>query len=127
MVKRAVEQGWLGNLRTFSLEINVADTNPMASGFAWDKEQSGGGTLMDVGSLLVDLLMWWFGNAVEVEYRDDSMGGVECDCELTMEFRNPRGTISGNVVISRMRKLRDIVRIDGERLSIVYGFETNQG
>src|ERR1043166_790294 len=29
MVKRALEQGWLGNLRSFSLEGNFADTNPM--------------------------------------------------------------------------------------------------
>ena len=127
MVKRAVEQGWIGNLRSFSLEGNFADTNPMASGFAWDKKRSGGGTLMDVGSLVLDLLMWWFGDPVRVEYSDDSLGGVECDCELNLEFQNARGTISGKVILSRLRKLRDIVRIDADRLSIVYGFETNQG
>jgi predicted dehydrogenase len=127
MVKRAIDQGWIGDLRSFSLEGNFADTNPMASGFAWDKKRSGGGTLMDVGTLVLDLLMWWFGEPVKVEYRDDSAGGVECDCELNLEFKNPRGTVSGKVILSRLRKLRDIVRIDAERLSIVYGFETNQG
>ena len=127
MVKRALEQGWIGSLRKFSLEGNFGDTNPMASGFAWDKKRAGGGTLMDVGSLVLDLLMWWFGEPTRVEYRDDSLGGVECECELELDFQNPRGTISGTVVMSRVRKLRDIVRIDADRLSIVYGFETNQG
>jgi len=127
MVKRALEQGWIGNLRSFSLEGNFGDTNPMASGFAWDKKRAGGGTLMDVGSLVLDLLMWWFGEPVRVEYRDDLRGGVECECELELEFRNPRGTIPGKVILSRVRKLRDIVRIDADQMSIVYGFETNQG
>jgi predicted dehydrogenase len=127
MVKRAIEQGWLGSVKSFSLEGNFADTNPMATGFAWNRKQAGGGTLVDVGSLILDLLTWWFGEPQRVEYADDSLGGVECDCELTMELRNPRGTISGNVILSRLRKLRDIVRIDGDRMSIVYGFETNHG
>jgi predicted dehydrogenase len=71
--------------------------------------------------------MWWLGEPVQVDYQDDSLGGVECECEIALEFRNPRGTVSGNVILSRLRKLRDIVRIDADRLSIVYGFETNQG
>ena len=127
MIKRALELGWLGNLRSFSLEGNFADANPMASGFAWDKKRSGGGTLMDVGSLILDLLIWWFGEPTIVEYMDDSRGGVECDCELSLEFQSPRGKVTGKVILSRLRKLRDIVRIDGDKLSIVYGFETLQG
>jgi predicted dehydrogenase len=127
MVKRALEEGWLGNLKSFSLEGNFADANPMASGFAWDKKRSGGGTLVDVGSLILDLLIWWFGQATIVEYRDDSRGGVECDCEIVLQFQSGHGTVSGKVILSRLRKLRDIVRIDGDKLSIVYGFETLQG
>jgi predicted dehydrogenase len=127
IVKRALEQGWLGNLRSFSLEGNYADVNPMASGFAWNKEQAGGGTLMDVGSLVLDLLIWWFGEPAAVQYWDDAEGGVECECELELELANKRGSVSGKVILSRLRKLRDIVRIDGDRLSIVYGFETNEG
>ena len=127
MVKRAIDQDWIGNLESFSLEGNFADTNPMATGFAWDKERSGGGTLVDVGSLILDLLVWWFGQPTLVQYRDDSRGGVECECEIDLVFRNPRGSITGKVVLSRLRKLRDIIRIDADRLSIVYGFETNQG
>ena len=53
MVKRAIDQNWIGNLRSFALEANFADTNPMATGFAWDKKQSGGGTLIDVGRTLL--------------------------------------------------------------------------
>ena len=127
MVKRAIDQNWLGNLRSFALEGNFADTNPMATGFAWDKKQSGGGTLIDVGSLILDLLVWWFGEPTVVEYRDDSLGGVECECEIDLLFKSPRGSIAGKVVLSRLRKLRDIVRIEADRLSIVYGFETRQG
>jgi predicted dehydrogenase len=127
MVKRALEQNWIGNLRSFSLEGNYADTNPMASGFAWEKKRAGGGTLVDVGSLVLDLLVWWFGEPNLIEYRDDSRGGVECECELTVEFHSPRGSIRGTVILSRLRKLRDIVRIDADRLSLVYGFETNEG
>jgi len=127
IVKRAIDQNWLGNLRSFALEGNFADTNPMATGFAWDRKQSGGGTLMDVGSLILDLLVWWFGEPTVVEYRDDSLGGVECECEIDLIFKSPRGSIAGKVVLSRLRKLRDIVRIDADRLSIVYGLETNQG
>jgi predicted dehydrogenase len=127
MVKRAIDQNWIGNLRSFVLEGNFADTNPMATGFAWDRKQAGGGTLVDVGSLILDLLVWWFGKPTVVEYRDDSLGGVECECEIDLVFQNAHGSITGKVILSRLRKLRDIIRIDADRLSIVYGFETNQG
>lgn len=127
LVKRALEEGWLGRLRGFTLEGNFADTNPMASGFAWNKEHAGGGTLVDVGSLILDLLIWWLGDPVKVEYRDDSRGGVECECELSLELSNSQGPVAGNVTLSRLRKLKDIARIDGERFSIIYGFETKEG
>jgi len=127
LVKRAIDEGWLGRLRGFEIAANFEDKNPMASGFCWSKEQAGGGILVDVGSLILDTLLWWLGDPVEVEYCDDSLGGVESDCELSLVLMTPHGPVAGRVILSRLRKRKDVARIDGERLSIVYGLESMMG
>lgn len=127
LVKQAIEENWLGSLRAFELEGNFADTNPMASGFAWDKGQAGGGTLVDIGSLALDLLCWWLGEPVDVLYKDDSLGGVECECELWLVLRTADGPVEGRIILSRLRKLRNVARVEGEKFAIEYGLQSARG
>jgi len=49
-VKQAIDEGWLGLLRSFSLESGFVYDWPVASGFFFSKEQAGGGVLVDTGS-----------------------------------------------------------------------------
>ena len=118
LVKRAIDEGWLGVLQSFSLEWGFVYDWPVASGFFFNKEQAGGGVLIDLGSHALDLLLWWMGDAVEVEYRDDSQGGVEAECELSLLMQAPTGPVPGTVALSRLRQLSDTARIVGEHFTI---------
>jgi predicted dehydrogenase len=120
LMKRAIEEGWLGTLRSFSLEWGFVYNWPVASGFILSKEQAGGGQLMDMGSHVLDLLLWWLGEAAEVEYRDDSLGGVEADCWLSLVLQSPTGPVQGTVALSRLRTLSNTARLVGERFTLEY-------
>ena len=54
--------------------------------------------LWDVGSHVVDLLIWWLGAPAEVTCRDDAMGGTATNCVLELAW--PDGC-SGEVRLSR--------------------------
>jgi len=120
IVKQAVTEGWLGALQSFSLESGFVNDWPVASGFFFDKKQAGGGVLLDTGSHMLDLLLWWLGDAVEVEYRDDSLGGVEADCWLSLTLHHANARVPGIVTLSKLRNLKSIARIVGERFAIEY-------
>jgi len=118
LVKRAVAEGWLGALSRFELEWGFVYSWPVASGFFFSKEQAGGGVLIDLGSHVLDLLLWWLGDAVNVEYRDDSQGGIEAECELSLVMQGPTGLVPGTVALSRLRQLNDMARIVGEHFTL---------
>lgn len=121
LVGRLLAEGWAGRLRGFSLEAGFVYDWPAASGFFFDRAQAGGGVLVDLGSHMLDLLLWWLGDAVDlVEYRDDSLGGVEAECRLSLALRTPGGPVPGTVTLSRLRRLGDTAVIRGERCAIEY-------
>lgn len=72
---------------------------------------------------MLDLLLWWFGGVFDViEYLDDSMGGVEANCQLSLILQSPTGPVRGSVRLSREHKLRDTVVVRGDRFTIEYDF-----
>jgi predicted dehydrogenase len=115
LVKRIIGEGWLGTLRSFSLEYGSVFNWPVASGSVWKKEHAGGGVLIDSGPHMLDLLLWWLGDVVDVEYRDDSLGGVEADCTLSLALQGPTGVVRGDVVLSRLRALTSAAHIVSDR------------
>jgi len=121
VVKQLLETGWIGRVETFVARWGGVYRWPVASGFFWDRQQAGGGVVVDAGSHLLDLLLWWFGDVLEVEYRDDSRGGVEADAWMRLVLQGPHGPVRGEVVISRLRHLRSHVRLEGERFVVDWG------
>jgi predicted dehydrogenase len=59
---------------------------PARSTSFFDRRQSGGGVLADLGVHSLDLLCWWFGMPLSMDYEDDAMGGLEANCKVQMEF-----------------------------------------
>ena len=118
IVKRALEEGWLGRVTSFDVEWGFVYDWPVASGFFFSKEQAGGGVLIDLGSHVLDLLLWWFGDVRAVEYKDDSLGGVEADCWLSLALHGPAGSVEGTVTLSRLRRLTNKARVVGDRFTI---------
>ena len=124
-IKRAITEGLLGPLKSFELEYGVAFSWRSASSFLFSKEEAGGGVLVDLGSHMLDLAIWWLGEPVLVEYRDDSLGGVEAECGATLAFAGPTGPVQGTVSLRRLRTLANTVRISGERRAVEWDITTD--
>lgn len=115
-VKRAIDEGLLGDIKSFDFRDGTIFSWPAASDFLYRKEV--GGVLASTGPHTLDLLLWWLGDYKRVEYYDDAMGGVEANCELHITMKNG---CSGIVEISRTRALRQTYQITGEKATIEVG------
>ena len=70
---------------------------PVASP-AYFAPEAGNSLLWDVGSHVVDLLIWWLGAPAAVTCRDDAMGGTATNCVLELAWADG---CSGEVGLSR--------------------------
>ncbi|HKI86713.1 MAG TPA: Gfo/Idh/MocA family oxidoreductase, partial [Thermoanaerobaculia bacterium] len=108
----------LGAVRRFDLRQGVVLEWPLSSDYLFRKDLAGGGVLMDFGSHLLDLVLWWFGDPATIAYYDDAQGGTESDCRLELSFSSG---LEGRVEISRIRDLPNTCRIEGERGTLEVG------
>jgi predicted dehydrogenase len=114
-IKRALARGAFGRVNRLDLEYGGVFAWRPASGFLFRREQAGGGVLIDLGSHMLDLVTWWLGPAAVLEYRDDSMGGVEAECTVLLSFDAQPGSVRGALTLSRLREMSNVVRIAGEQ------------
>jgi predicted dehydrogenase len=121
-VKWAIDSGLLGRLISLDMQDGVVFQWPLASDFFFCKETAGGGVFIDNGSHAVSQLLWWLGKVRSFEYYDDSCGGVEAECKLSLEFRS--GAVA-SVELSRLRNLRNTTIVRGERGELEVGLWTN--
>ncbi len=125
IVKQAVEEAWLGNVESVAVEWGNVFRWPVASGSFFSREYSGGGVLVDLGSHMFDLISWVFGDLSLLAYSDDSRGGVEADCSALFEFKSSGRAVQGTLTLSRLRKLSNVFRVVGERLTLEYDVTSN--
>lgn len=85
---------------------------PVTSDSPFRKEIAGGGVLIDKGADVLDSLLYWLGEFLEVEYYDDAEGGAEANCLLNILLKNGS---CGVVELSHTRRLRNTAIIRGER------------
>ena len=127
---------WYDASRWVKASLDAGDLGPVVSVdaregavFNWQvvsdatfRRAMGGGGLADIGTHVLDLLLWWLGDPQRVAYRDDAMGGVEAECEIELEFP---GGVTGTVALSRTRTLRNsiVVRCERGTLTIGPGFD----
>lgn len=111
-----VRRGVIGNVTRVSVEEGDVLAWPLASLFMLDRNKAGGGTLMDWGSHVIDILHWLFaGRCSVISYSDDALGGVEADCEAQLKIESEAREIPCSIMLSRARRLRNSLLIQGER------------
>ena len=118
--KEVLESGMLGPIRSFDVREGMVFRWPVKSAAMFSPKS--GGVLADIGSHVLDLLLWWFGDIASVDYWDDAAGGVEADALLNLEMA---GGISGHVELSRSRDLRNSCVIRGEYGTLEVGTKTD--
>jgi predicted dehydrogenase len=97
-LKSLFESRELGGLCSFSIAEGGPFKWPAATPSFFDKRQTPGGVLLDIGIHVLDLLTWWLGNPDSFEYSDDAMGGLETNSRLLLRYPN---AVSGSVQLSR--------------------------
>jgi predicted dehydrogenase len=112
-IRDAVALGLLGELRSFDLAEGSADFGwPVASPSYFQRQQAGGGVLMDIGVHVLDLLTWWFGEPAALEYADDAMGGIEANCLVSCTYASG---LQGKVRLSRDSPLANEFTLRGSK------------
>ena len=114
---RLLTQQILGPIRSVDVRQSAGTRWPCLTPASLTRE-SGGGVLLSFGVHTLDLLLWWLGDLVPLHYADDSVGGVEAECECDL-VRVADG-VPVHVEVSRRRASRDttIVTCDGGTLEI---------
>jgi predicted dehydrogenase len=87
----------LGALRSFTIAEGGPFTWPAASPGFFNKRETPGGVLLDIGVHVFDLLLWWLGDPDDFTYADDAMGGLEANARVALRF----GRATGRVLLSR--------------------------
>jgi len=64
--KQILADSPIGDLITFNASIFVGQLFKKGKGWRYSKEESGGGVLMNQGSHLLDIILWYFGNVKSV-------------------------------------------------------------
>jgi predicted dehydrogenase len=78
----------LGALRSFSIAEGGPFKWPAASPSFFNKAQTPGGVLLDIGVHVLDLLIWWLGEPASFRYADDAMGGLETNSRIDLGYAN---------------------------------------
>ena len=94
----------MGQVKSFDFREGISYNWPVRSNFPFRREKAGGGVLMDTGADTLDCVLHWLGDFSEVEYLDDSEGGVEANCLLNLRLQNG---VCGVVELSCTRRLRN--------------------
>jgi len=97
LLRRLVHEGFIGQVRDIAAEFGGPLDWPMESPTYFSRESTSGGVFFDTGIHMVDALLWLFGDLSDIEYADDSLGGVEANAELRGSVR-----VNGDIVPVRM-------------------------
>ena len=121
-IKDAINTRRFGKLLSFDWEEGHPWAWDVASDSFWDPIKSGGGVLIDTGSHVFDLLFWWLGMIQLIDYKDDSFGGVEANCIVSIKSIDDS---TGSVRLSRSMELRNTAIFNFENLHIEFGLDKN--
>jgi predicted dehydrogenase len=110
LAKRLMEKGIFGEVTAIEAEEGSTADWPRSPAY-FDPVQAGGGALIDVGIHSIDLIRWLAGEFSDVEYQGDGTPTtVESEAQLQFRMAN---RAEGKLLASRMRNLRQRIRITG--------------
>lgn len=123
LFRAAVDAGHVGDPVRVVAEVGDAYTWTLTTLAGMRRQEAGGGMLIDMGSHVIDLLLYIF-NATPrlVEYADNAGEGVETDCSIDMTLHRRGIAIPTRVELSRTRTLNNSIVLAGSRGSLEWKF-----
>ena len=122
LLKGLVDSAWLGRPQRFEAEGGGFYTWGAATLGNMRRKWPGAGRLIDYGSHLLDLLHYLFEPGELLEYRDNSLGGIEADCEMRLRLFHQGKPVEGSLAVARTRKLGNLIRVHCERGTLEFEF-----
>jgi predicted dehydrogenase len=114
---RGLCRDWsLGPLTHFNIQEGGPFRWPAGPSF-FDRSQTRGGVLFDIGVHVLDLLSWWLGEPATMRYADDAMGGMETNAFIQLTYP---GGAQGKVHLSRDWATAEQYRFVFERGIVVW-------
>lgn len=122
-IRRLINEGYFGP----TPHIEIQEGSPFEwvtmTGYCFRKDLVSGGVLMDSGIHSLDFILMCLGNVKSIQYLDDSMGGIESNASMELEFENGA---TAYFRISRTCELSNKIVISGNNKSITLDiFEMN--
>ncbi len=116
LLRGVIEQGLLGRPVAVDIEEGGEYSWQLATLSVLTREGGGGGVLIDLGTHLIDQLLFVLPGQVRLmRYADNARGGIETDCEVRLEIDSQWGPVPARIELSRTRQLRGTVRVTCER------------
>ena len=119
IAKHLLDADMLGNVNQVTCQEGGIFGWPLSSMDLLNRQRAGGGILMDIGTHNLDALRWLFSGELElVSYEDDSLGGVEANCNLDFKISNGHAIIPCRMMLGRTRILQNEIIISGDKASL---------
>jgi predicted dehydrogenase len=116
LLKKLIDKNFLGNIQRFDFEEGSQFSWPLRTPHLFQHREFGG-VLADTAFHLFDLIFWILGSQRSqlIRYRDDGWSGVEANAIVELALKLGSRQVSGRIELSFTRKLRNTIKIYGER------------
>ncbi|MEQ1869326.1 MAG: NAD-dependent epimerase/dehydratase family protein [Vicinamibacterales bacterium] len=119
LLKTLIERGEFGRPLRVDAEEGGPYGWPLATLDVLRRATGGGGPLIDLGSHVIDLVLYVLQAAPSLDsYSDNERGGIETDCVLQATLATASGSIPLRLEMSRTRELRNSIKVECEQATI---------
>jgi len=114
LLRKLVLAGFIGDVHEITAEFGGPLDWPMESPAYFNRQTTAGGVFFDTGIHMVDAIVWLFGDLYDIEYADDSFGGLEANAELRGTVVVNRHRVPVRLSFSWTDTMRNGIRVRGD-------------
>jgi predicted dehydrogenase/nucleoside-diphosphate-sugar epimerase len=123
LFRAAVDANHVGDPLRVVAEVGDEYTWRLTTLSGMRRNEAGGGILIDMGSHVIDLLLFILDGVPRlIEYADNGGEGVETDCRVDLMLHRRGASIPARIELSRTRKLSNVIVLEGSRGRLEWRF-----